>query len=368
MAGKIGKPNSSFKFGRTLVTGGAGFIGSHLVARLLEEGNRVTVIDDLSEGKWENLPEHKNLKKIKASILDDLSKFVKGQDVIFHLAAIPRLRRSLDDPWETHMVNVDGTLNMLLLTKKYKVKRFIFASSSSVYGDQNKLPFTEDMKPNPLVPYALHKLIGEEYCKMKVLIAAPIHQSKDYSMDRWLENVSRQEHPADLLMVDNSPGTEYMKKVDMYCGNHGITNYKIIHLELPMEQGKHERVARAREIIRQYFLKHDYDAWFVWECDQIIPVNTLDNLIKIMKQENYLMVNPNKWAREDATVPNTDFGVCLIKREALEKHNFILEFNNPETPDTWETGEAWFKTQVLKSGGSYVDVYGVIDPIYHLNQ
>jgi len=219
--------------------------------------------------------------------------------------------------------------------------------------------------------------------KMKVLIAAPIHESKDYSMDRWLENVSRQEHPADLLMVDNSVGTEYMRKVDMYCAKHGInpvrnlgqspisngvTNYKIIHLELPIEQGKHERVARSREIIRQYFLKHDYDAWFVWECDQIIPVNTLDNLIKIMQQENYMMVNPNKWAREDPTIPNTDFGVSLIKREALGKHNFILEFNDPETPDTWETGESWFKSQVLKNGGSYIDVYGIIDPIYHLNQ
>ena len=149
-----------------LVTGGAGFIGSHLVERLLEEGSHVTVIDDLSEGKWENLPKHKNLVKIKASILDDISKFVEGQDVIFHLAALPRLKRSLDDPWQTHLVNVDGTLNILLLAKKYKVKRFIFASSSSVYGDQDRLPFTEDMKLHPPVPYALHKLIGENYCKM----------------------------------------------------------------------------------------------------------------------------------------------------------------------------------------------------------
>lgn len=149
-----------------LVTGGAGFIGSHLVERLLKEGSRVTVIDDLSEGKWENLPKHKNLINIKASILDDISKFVKGQDVIFHLAALPRLKRSLDNPWQTHLVNVNGTLNMLLLAKKYKVKRFVFASSSSVYGNQDLLPFTEDMRPNPLVPYSLQKLTGEEYCKM----------------------------------------------------------------------------------------------------------------------------------------------------------------------------------------------------------
>ena len=149
-----------------LVTGGAGFIGSHLVERLLKEGSRVTVIDDLSEGKWENLPKHKNLIKIKASILDYVSKFVKGQDVIFHLAALPRLKRSLDDPWETHKVNVDGTLNLLLMAKKYKVKRFVFASSSSIYGNPLMVPFFEDMRPNPLVPYSLQKLECEEYCKM----------------------------------------------------------------------------------------------------------------------------------------------------------------------------------------------------------
>jgi len=151
---------------KVLVTGGAGFIGSHLVERLLTLGTKVTVIDDLSEGKWENLPVNPNLKKYKASILDDVSKYVAGQDVIFHLAALPRLRRSIDDPRLTHNVNIDGTFNMLMLAKEFKVKRFVFASSSSIYGDQKKMPLTESMIPKPLVPYSLHKLIGEEYCKM----------------------------------------------------------------------------------------------------------------------------------------------------------------------------------------------------------
>lgn len=207
--------------------------------------------------------------------------------------------------------------------------------------------------------------------KMKVLIGTPIHESKDYSMERWLENVSRQEHPADLFLVDNSIGTEYMEKMGVYCAKHGIKNYKIEHLELPSEQEKHERIARSREVIRQKIISEGYDAWFVWECDQIIPTNTLDKLIKIMKEGNYMMVNPNKWAREDPTIPNTDFGCCLIKREALEKHGFILDFdksNNPEVPNGWETGEAWFKSRVLKGGDSYIDVYGVINSIYHLNQ
>ncbi|MCX6704546.1 MAG: NAD-dependent epimerase/dehydratase family protein, partial [Candidatus Woesebacteria bacterium] len=92
-----------------VVTGGAGFIGSHLTTRLLDLGYKVTVIDDFSEGKRENLPaKHPNLKIIKASILDNVGKYVKGADVIFHLAALPRLQRSLDAPWKTHMVNVDG--------------------------------------------------------------------------------------------------------------------------------------------------------------------------------------------------------------------------------------------------------------------
>jgi nucleoside-diphosphate-sugar epimerase len=152
---------------RCVVTGGAGFIGSHLTKRLLDDGCKVTVIDDFSEGKRENLPKrHPNLKIIKASILDDVSKYIKGADVIFHLAALPRLQRSLDQPWETHRVNVDGTLNLLLLARKYKVKRFIFSSSSSVYGNKNKIPFKETMTPDPLVPYSLHKLISEDYCKM----------------------------------------------------------------------------------------------------------------------------------------------------------------------------------------------------------
>lgn len=149
-----------------LVTGGAGFIGSHLTKRLLKKGCLVTVIDDLSEGKWENLPKHQNLIKHEGSILDNMSKIVAGRDVIFHLAAIPRLQRSLAKPWQTHKVNVDGTLNLLLAAKKHKIKKFIFSSSSSVYGNQNRLPFSENMRPNPLVPYSLQKFMGEQYCQM----------------------------------------------------------------------------------------------------------------------------------------------------------------------------------------------------------
>jgi len=157
---------NKIKYKSVLVTGGAGFIGSHLVERLLKDGCRVTVIDDLSEGKWENLPKNPRLTKHKVSILSDIGKYFKGQDVVFHLAALPRLRRSIDSPWETHEVNVDGTLKVLMEAKKNGIKKVVFASSSSIYGNQKTFPLTEGMKPNPLVPYSLHKLIGEEYCKI----------------------------------------------------------------------------------------------------------------------------------------------------------------------------------------------------------
>lgn len=152
-----------------LITGGAGFIGSHLVDRLLKEngrGSKIIVIDDFSEGKRTNLPKDPRLRVCEASILGDIGHLFKNIDVVFHLAALPRLQRSIDEPWKTHEVNVDGTVKLLLYAKKYKVKRFIFASSSSVYGNKNKIPFTEDMRPDPLVPYSLHKVMGEEYCRL----------------------------------------------------------------------------------------------------------------------------------------------------------------------------------------------------------
>lgn len=141
------------KIKNVLVTGGAGFIGSHLVERLLADGCIVTVIDNLIEGKWSNLPKYPNLAKHKISILSDVSKFVAGKDVIFHLAAIPWPQQSVVKPWQTHQVNVDGTLNLLLEAKKHNVKKFIFSSSYTVY-------------PKPLVPYALQKSVGEQYCQL----------------------------------------------------------------------------------------------------------------------------------------------------------------------------------------------------------
>lgn len=152
-----------------MITGGAGFIGSHVVDGALKGGYEVIVIDNFSYGKEENvqhLKNNKNVKIYKRDICEDLSDLFKGIDVVFHLAALPRVQYSIDHPDEAHKTNVDGTANLLEMSRKNNVKRFIFMSSSSVYGDQEKMPYTEDMEPNPMSPYALHKLVGELYCKL----------------------------------------------------------------------------------------------------------------------------------------------------------------------------------------------------------
>ena len=158
-----------------LVTGGAGFIGSQLVDKLLSQRHQVIVIDDFSLGKKENLAEHrrnKNLVVYRKSICQDLTGIFKKEKptVIFHLAALPRVQFSIAEPTKTHQANVNGTLNLLETAKKFNLKRFVFSSSSSVYGDQTKMPLEEAMEPNPISPYALHKLISENYARLYHLL------------------------------------------------------------------------------------------------------------------------------------------------------------------------------------------------------
>jgi len=206
---------------------------------------------------------------------------------------------------------------------------------------------------------------------MRILIGTPIHQSKDYSMEKWLQNVADliSDSPADLLLVDNSPELAYIEKAKDYCHKCGIKNYQIKHLALPPEQDKFERIARSREVIRHQVLSGGYEAWFCWECDQIIPPNALGKLVNIMQDGNYLLVNPNKWQREAPHQHNYDFGCALIKKEALEKYGFILNFGtDPDMPTTYELSEYWFKTRISRDRGRFVQVDGIIDPIYHLDK
>ena len=165
---------------------------------------------------------------------------------------------------------------------------------------------------------------------MKILIGTPIHICKDYCMERWLENVSKLEYPADLFMIDSSVGLDYAEKVKKYCEKYGIKKYKLEHIEIPKFQPFAEKVGCSREIIRQEILKNDYDAWLSWEPVIIVPVNALEKIAGIMG-----------------------------------KYGFLLEY--PDMPDCWAQEGEWFKKQVLKGGGDYVEVYGIIGPIDHLN-
>ncbi|HYV81957.1 MAG TPA: SDR family oxidoreductase [Pyrinomonadaceae bacterium] len=155
--------------GTALVTGGAGFIGSHIAAALMASGARVRVLDDLSTGHRENLEEiGGDLDFIQGSVADEalLHKVLDGVEVVFHEAAIPSVPRSVEAPKQTHVASVDGTFSLLLAARDQRVKRVVYAASSSAYGDQPTLPKSEQMLPDPLSPYAVAKLVGEYYCQV----------------------------------------------------------------------------------------------------------------------------------------------------------------------------------------------------------
>jgi nucleoside-diphosphate-sugar epimerase len=150
-----------------LVTGGAGFIGSHLVEALLRRSDRVRVFDNFSTGRHENVKHlHDDIELIEGDLrdFDAVRRAVAGVEVVFHQAALASVQRSVDDPMTTNAVNVTGTLHVLMAARDAGVRRVVFASSSSVYGDTPTLPKVETQAPQPLSPYAVSKLAGEQYC------------------------------------------------------------------------------------------------------------------------------------------------------------------------------------------------------------
>jgi UDP-glucose 4-epimerase len=151
---------------RYLVTGGAGFIGSNTVDELVRRGHSVVVLDDISSGKEDNLAEIRNkITFIKGSITDIevVRKAMHEAEYVLHLAARTSVPRSVKDPVETNRINIDGTLNVLVAAKELKVKRVVFAASSSVYGETATLPKVETMQPEPISPYGVTKYVGELY-------------------------------------------------------------------------------------------------------------------------------------------------------------------------------------------------------------
>ncbi len=158
---------------RYLVTGAAGFIGSHIAERLLSEGHEVRILDNLSTGQRSNVtplldahPGRCEFLEGDVTVAADCRSAVAGTRYVIHEAALASVPRSLDDPLGTHAANGTGTLNLLIAARDAGVKRFVFAGSSSVYGESKKLPKDESIYPSPLSPYALSKLMGEEYLKL----------------------------------------------------------------------------------------------------------------------------------------------------------------------------------------------------------
>lgn len=151
---------------KIIVTGGAGFIGSHIVDALIEFDYEVHIIDDLSAGKMENINSRAIFHNVDIRDKDKLVEIFKDVKYVFHEAAMPQVQYSIENPIETHNVNVSGLLNVLEASRLNGVKRVIFAASSAAYGDQETLPLVEIMKPMPLSPYGAHKYIGEVYCKL----------------------------------------------------------------------------------------------------------------------------------------------------------------------------------------------------------
>ena len=153
---------------RYLVTGGAGFIGSNTVDELVRRGHSVVVLDDLSSGREDNLAEIRNkITFIKGSITDIevVRKVMHEAEYVLHLGARTSVPRSVKDPLETNKINIEGTLNVLVAAKELKVKRVVFAASSSAYGETPTLPKTEAMQPQPISPYGVTKYVGELYCQ-----------------------------------------------------------------------------------------------------------------------------------------------------------------------------------------------------------
>jgi nucleoside-diphosphate-sugar epimerase len=152
-----------------LVTGGAGFIGSHIAEELIQRGHDVRIIDNFLTGKRENIASFSdNIELIEGDIrdMDTCRKSLEGADFVLHQAALPSVPRSIEDPILTSEINIEGTLNLLVASRNAGIQKFVFASSTSVYGDDPRLPKKEGMEGAPLSPYAVSKIAGEKYCQV----------------------------------------------------------------------------------------------------------------------------------------------------------------------------------------------------------
>lgn len=155
---------------KCLVTGAAGFIGSNLVDALIERGDEVIILDNLSTGKRENINPQAKFVEVDLRDLEKIKPYFSGIDYVFHCAALARVQPSIEDPVRYNDHNVNSTLNMLVAARDANVKRIVYSASSSAYGNQTQMPLKENMPPQPMSPYGLQKYIGEEYCSLFSLV------------------------------------------------------------------------------------------------------------------------------------------------------------------------------------------------------
>jgi len=240
-----------------LVTGGAGFIGSHLVDGLLAKGYRLRVLDNLSTGKKLNLESAWNrIEWIEGDLRNEsqVRRAVKGVDYVFHAAANRAVLRSVDNPLETNEVNVKGTLLVLLAARDFGVKRVIFSSSSSIYGNTKKFPSSEDDCPSPQSPYAATKLAGEHYCR----IFSSLYGLETVSL-RYFNVFGPRQHPEsryaavipifiDCLMKEKRPEVHWDGKQSRdfsYVDN--VTHASLLALQVPAVSGEVFNIACHEE-------------------------------------------------------------------------------------------------------------------------
>jgi hypothetical protein len=186
-----------------VVTGGAGFIGSHLTETLLARGERVRVVDSLITGHERNLQPGAEFVRGDLADLDFARKGIEGADYVLHQAAIPSVPKSVQDPVSSNRANIDATLNVLVAARDAKVKRLVYAASSSAYGNAAALPKREDMGTNPLSPYALQKLVGEQYLLDLERLFADASKYAAPGFDLFLDYVHPTK-PANLIVAQNA--------------------------------------------------------------------------------------------------------------------------------------------------------------------
>jgi hypothetical protein len=201
---------------------------------------------------------------------------------------------------------------------------------------------------------------------MKILIGTPIRDIKEYSIYKWLDNV-KELSQFDTLMVDNSDDELFSIRVKEYCGKIGLQNYEIIHI--PDLKGKESeyRLVQSREVIRNKLLEGDYDYWLSWECDIILPSNTLEVLVPYM--EVFDVANHTYPDKDDPNYEVGGIGCSLFKRYLLEKYSFLegggYEKCDPICPNCYYSGDSWLVVRILRGGYKIVDLHGLLN-IKHL--